>query len=152
MTPVHSQVLRLPSSSKVAAAKRFAEEQASLARSAEQAAEQHLQRAEVAARQVKKASDVRSAEEQAKAEAGLATEAEHNATVGQNKHLMWRVRRSRSWKRRSLKTRPFELSSKQKKLLRSGSWRCRYAEARWAFGFTKRCSDLLGHDIEVHGF
>lgn len=72
MTPVHSQVLRLPSSSKVAAAKRFAEEQATLARSAEQAAQKHLERAEMAAQHVKKAPDVRSkdqAEQQAKAEA-----------------------------------------------------------------------------------
>jgi len=86
VSPVHSKVVGVqsPTMAEVTAAKHRADEEEERAAAAEKKAKLHLARAEHAAKKATESSDDSTREEarkQAKSEAALATEAEHNATV-----------------------------------------------------------------------
>lgn len=84
--PVHSKLVHapIPTMEEVTAAKHRADEEEKRAAAAQQTAKKHLQKAEAAAKEASQSSDDRQrekAQKEAKSEAALATEAEHNATV-----------------------------------------------------------------------
>lgn len=84
--PVHSKLVHapIPTMEEVTAAKHRADEEEKRAAAAQQTAKKHLQKVEAAAKEASQSSDDRQrekAQKEAKSEAALATEAEHNATV-----------------------------------------------------------------------